>query len=267
MPGHHPRSRSPARPARAGGTDERLLGGVAAGPRRGTSASTSLPVRAAFLLLGRPRRVRRRGCTPACGWCCPPTPTSSSRRPGLEAATRQGKRPGRGSRRLQDVGPLVAARRGRARRRGARAARCSAAPLLFWPAAARRGRAGGAVAAGRRGAARAVAGQHRPDRPRCGPWSAAAASAAWARLAAGVGLLLAALVLFAAADRAAGQSVARDVVVAGVLGVVGLALMVGPWLFRLTGDLVRGARRAGARRRSAPTWPRTCTTRCCRRWR
>ena len=31
--------------------------------------------------------------------------------------------------------------------------------------------------------------------------------------------------------------VARDVVVAGVLGVAGLALMVGPWLFRLTGDL------------------------------
>ena len=32
-------------------------------------------------------------------------------------------------------------------------------------------------------------------------------------------------------------SVARDVVVAGVLGVAGLALMVGPWLFRLVGDL------------------------------
>jgi signal transduction histidine kinase len=48
-------------------------------------------------------------------------------------------------------------------------------------------------------------------------------------------LLLAALVLFAVQSGHAG--VAREVVVAGVLGVAGLALTIGPWLFRLAGDL------------------------------
>ena len=63
-------------------------------------------------------------------------------------------------------------------------------------------------------------------------------AASYARLAAGVGLLLSALVLFALQTGDAGQlGVARDVVIAGVLGVGGLALMIGPWLFRLTGDL------------------------------
>jgi signal transduction histidine kinase len=62
--------------------------------------------------------------------------------------------------------------------------------------------------------------------------------ASYARLAAGVGLLLSALVLFALQTGTNGQlGVARDVVLAGVLGVAGLALMVGPWLFRLVGDL------------------------------
>ena len=66
----------------------------------------------------------------------------------------------------------------------------------------------------------------------------AGGTAAWVRLVAGVGLLLSALVLFALQTGQSGQvGVARDVVVAGVLGVAGLALMVGPWLFRLTGDL------------------------------
>jgi signal transduction histidine kinase len=62
--------------------------------------------------------------------------------------------------------------------------------------------------------------------------------ASYARLAAGIALLLFALVLFAVQTSQSGQfDVARDVVVAGVLGVAGLALTVGPWLFRLTGDL------------------------------
>ena len=44
-----------------------------------------------------------------------------------------------------------------------------------------------------------------------------------------------ALVLFAVQTGETG--VARDVLLAGALGVVGLALIVGPWLFRLSGDL------------------------------
>jgi signal transduction histidine kinase len=59
--------------------------------------------------------------------------------------------------------------------------------------------------------------------------------ASYARLAAGVGLLVAALVLFAVQTGQTG--VARDVLVAAALGVAGLALTVGPWLFRLAGDL------------------------------
>jgi signal transduction histidine kinase len=59
--------------------------------------------------------------------------------------------------------------------------------------------------------------------------------ASYARLVVGVGLMVTALVLFAAQTGQAG--VARDVLIAGVLGVAGLALMVGPWLFRLAGDL------------------------------
>ena len=61
------------------------------------------------------------------------------------------------------------------------------------------------------------------------------AAASWARLAGGVGLLVVALVLFAVQTGETG--VARDVLLAGALGVVGLALIVGPWLFRLSGDL------------------------------
>ena len=53
--------------------------------------------------------------------------------------------------------------------------------------------------------------------------------------------------------------------VAGLLGVAGLALVVGPWVFRLASDL-SDERDERVRPRSAPTWPRTCTTRCCRPW-
>ncbi|MGZ4428161.1 MAG: sensor histidine kinase, partial [Nocardioidaceae bacterium] len=53
--------------------------------------------------------------------------------------------------------------------------------------------------------------------------------------AAGIGLLMAALAVFAV--QTGNLGVVGDVLLAGVLGVAGLALMVGPWLFRLAGDL------------------------------
>jgi signal transduction histidine kinase len=59
--------------------------------------------------------------------------------------------------------------------------------------------------------------------------------ASYARLAVGVALLVGALVVFAAHSGQAG--LARDILAAGALGVVGLALTVGPWLFRLASDL------------------------------
>ena len=88
--------------------------------------------------------------------------------PGLEAATRQGKRP-----RSQPAPARGRRPAGRARPRSASASWCwrsSVARRLggVLAAAARRGRAGRAVAAGRRGAARALGGQLRPDRLRPG---------------------------------------------------------------------------------------------------
>ena len=152
--------------------------------------------------------------------------------PGLEAATRQGKRAPR-TRRLHDVGPLVAA--------GAVAlgltflgADLVGGSMLFWPlvlAVAGIGvlwwqadeaqRERWTDPAGRVDLVRAVVG--------------GGGLSSWARLAVGVGLLGLALVLFAV--QTGGVGVAQEVLLAGLLGVAGLGLLVGPWLVRLTGDL------------------------------
>src|SRR3954469_1878700 len=211
-------------------TDDRLLGGDAAGLARHLSADRTM-VRGAFVLLS---LFGGFGVALYAGlWLILPADTHLDvAAPGLEAATRQGKRQGRG-RRLEDVGPLVAL---------AAVAiglvvlmhGVVGGSVLFWPLLL--GVVGLAVlwrqadeaqrerwidSTGRIDLFRAVLGR--------------GGSAAYVRLAAGVGLLVSALVLFAAQTGQIG--VARDVVVAGALGVAGLALMVGPWLFRLTGDL------------------------------
>src|SRR3954447_11520507 len=86
-------------------SDARILGGVAAGLAAHLGVET-LYVRVAFLLtafLGGFGAVMYAGL-----WLILPTDAHLERRsPGLEAASRQGKRPGR-ARRLEDVGPLVA---------------------------------------------------------------------------------------------------------------------------------------------------------------
>ena len=102
-------------------------------------------------------------CTPACGWCCPPTPTSRTRRPASRAPPAAAAGPSR-IRRLTDVGPAIALaalglRRDPAARGGARPGRRVLAGLH------RAGRHRPAVAPGRRGPARALARHHRPDRP------------------------------------------------------------------------------------------------------
>jgi signal transduction histidine kinase/phage shock protein PspC (stress-responsive transcriptional regulator) len=225
-------SRGPRKAFRS--TDERLLGGVAAGLAQHLGVDV-LHVRVAFLLAS---AVGGFGAALYAGlWLILPTDTHLEQStPGLEAATRQGKRrPGRG-RRLEDVGLLVAlgtvaigvAVLGQTLIGGS---------VVFWPLLL--GVVGLAVlwrqadeaqrerwvdSTGRIDLVRAVVGSGGP--------------ASWARLAGGVGLLVSALVLFALQTGQSGQiGVARDVVVAGALGVAGLALMVGPWLFRLTGDL------------------------------
>jgi signal transduction histidine kinase/phage shock protein PspC (stress-responsive transcriptional regulator) len=223
-----------ARPPRAyRSTDDRWLGGVASGLAQHLGVDV-LPVRAAFLLLS---VVGGFGLAAYAGlWLILPTDTHLEQTsPGLEAATRQGKRPTR-QRRLQDVGPLVAI--------GAVALgvvvlgqRLLGGSVLFWPLLL--GLVGLAVLW--RQADEAQRERWLDSTGRINFWRAVVGSggaASYARLAAGIGLLLSALVLFALQTGDAGQlGLARDVVLAGVLGVGGLALMIGPWLFRLTGDL------------------------------
>ena len=59
--------------------------------------------------------------------------------------------------------------------------------------------------------------------------------AAYARVAVGVGLLITALAIFAAQSGRIGP--ARDVLLAGVLGMAGLAVTLGPWLHRLSAEV------------------------------
>ena len=215
-------------------TDDRLLGGVAAGLAVHLGVDV-VYVRAAFLLSA---ALGGFGAAAYAGlWLILPTDTHLEvSTPGLEAATRQGKRPGRRGRRLEDVGLLVAF--------GAVAIGIAVlgqglfgGSVVFWPILL--GVIGLAVLwrqADEAQRERWVDSTGRIDFFRAVVGSGGVAS--WARLAVGVGLLLSALVLFALQSGTSGAGgVARDVVVAGALGVGGLALMVGPWLFRLVGDL------------------------------
>jgi signal transduction histidine kinase len=221
-------SSAPGRATRS--LDDRFLGGVAAGLAAHLGVEVIL-VRAAFLLatlLGGFGLVLY-----AALWIVLPAQAHlQEQAPGLDAATRQGKRPGR-ARRLQDVGPLVALAAfliGLA----VLANHWIGGSFLFWPIlvggvglallwwqADEAQRERWADTSGRVDLVGAVVGR--------------GGAASWARLAAGVLLLLLALGIFAVQTGPAG--VARDVLLAGALGVVGLALTVGPWLFRLSGDL------------------------------
>jgi signal transduction histidine kinase/phage shock protein PspC (stress-responsive transcriptional regulator) len=154
--------------------------------------------------------------------------------PGLDAATRQGKRPGRGTGGPRDAGILVALGAlalGVAGLLGFAVGR----PAVVWPAAL----AVVGVAVLWRQADEAqrerwsdVTGRVGVRRVLLGPGGAAAA---YARVATGLGLLVTALVLFAA--RSGQWGVARDVLFSAALGVLGLALTLGPWLLRLARDL------------------------------
>ncbi|HET9860867.1 MAG TPA: PspC domain-containing protein [Nocardioidaceae bacterium] len=211
-------------------TDGRLLGGVAAGLADHLNVDVMV-VRAVFLLSS---IFGGLGVALYAGlWMILPTDARfEESAPGIAAASRQGKRPGRAGK-LEEMGPLVAL---------AAVAlgivvivqTLLGNTLAFWPIllfvvglavlwrqADEAQRERWTDTTGRIDPLRAVIGR--------------GGVASYARLAAGVGLLVGALALFAAQTGQAG--VARDVLVAGALGVVGLALTIGPWLFRLAGDL------------------------------
>jgi signal transduction histidine kinase len=211
-------------------TQEPIIGGVAAGLARHL-AFPVVWVRAAFVLaavLGGFGVVFYAGL-----WLVLPADTRfETQAPGLESATRGGRRPGR-IRRLSDVGPAVAL-----------AALGFGGILLleallgrgavFWPLFL--GLVG--IALLWRQADEAQRERWLDTTGRIDPVRVVLGSGGWAsyaRLAAGIALVVAALVLFTV--RGGSISMARDVTVATLLAVVGLGIVVGPWIYRLASDL------------------------------
>lgn len=211
-------------------TDDTWLGGVASGLARHLGAPVAW-VRAAFVVgaaLGGVGIAFYAGL-----WLMLPADDRyRESAPGLAAAERSGRRPAR-SRRFADIGPTIAmAALGLGLVLAFEAAFGRGA--LFWPVAL--GVVGVALiwrqadeaqrerwldTSGRIDPLRALVGR--------GTW------ASYARLVAGAGLIISGLAVFALSS--GGLDVAREILVAGLLGIVGLALTVGPWVVRLAGDL------------------------------
>ena len=152
--------------------------------------------------------------------------------PGLESATRGGRRPGR-IRRLSDLGPVIVlsvlglgtvftleAVVGRGAILWPLAIGVVGVALL-WRQADEAQRERWLDAGGRVDPVRVVLGD--------------ASWASYARLAAGVGLIVLAVGLFSL--RGGSLSMARDITIAALLGVVGIGTVVGPWVFRLASEL------------------------------
>jgi signal transduction histidine kinase/phage shock protein PspC (stress-responsive transcriptional regulator) len=220
------------RPRRAyRATNERWLGGVASG----LSQHLALPVlwvRMGMLVLvafGGFGAVLYAGL-----WLfLPARPHTTSLAPGLDAATRQGKRPGRRERRLADYGPLVAVgaiaigvlllitlASGQTLAYGPLLLAGAGVSVLWWQADEAQ-RLRWSDPSKRMGPIRAVVGG--------GGWPA------YLRIGAGLMLLIAAITLFSL--RSGSLTVALNVGLAAAFGIVGLGFMVGPWLLRLSSDL------------------------------
>jgi phage shock protein PspC (stress-responsive transcriptional regulator) len=184
-------------------------------------------------------------------WLWMPTPPAAEPAPGLAAAERGGRRTTR--RGLADVGPAVAlAALGIGALFVAQLVLGTGLVLwilvlglggvaLIWRQADESSRERWRDSTGRIDPVRALVGD--------GGW------AAWSRIGIGALMLVTALVLFAL--RSGRLSVALDVLVATGIGLVGVLLVIGPWLLRLLHDLGEERARAGpfagaGRRRRAP---------------
>src|SRR6478735_2382819 len=211
-------------------TQDPILGGVAAGLARHLALPV-LWVRAGFVLaafLGGFGIVFYAGLW----WMLPSDQRFETAAPGIESATRGGRRPGR-IRRLTDLGPAIAL-----------AALGLGGILLleavfgrgaiFWPLLI--GIVG--VALLWRQADEAQRERWLEGSGRVAPMRVVFGSGGWAsyaRVAAGFGLIVLALVLYSA--HGGSLSMARDFIVAALLTVAGLAIVIGPWVFRLAADL------------------------------
>ncbi len=207
-----------------------IIGGVASGLARHLGVGV-LPVRVGFVVaaalggLGLVYYV-------ALWLMLPAAPVFETAAPGLEAARRGGRRPGR-VRRLADIGPAVALGA-----LGIGAVFVVEAIFgqgaLLWPIAI----GFGGVALLWRQADEAQRERWLDATGRIDPVRVVLGSGGWAsycRLVAGLGLLALAVVLVAL--RGGSLSVARDITIATFLGIFGIAIVVGPWILRLTTEL------------------------------
>lgn len=211
-------------------TREPVVGGVCGGLAEHLAVPV-LWVRAAFLvtaLLGGLGVAMYAGL-----WMVLPADTRvEEEAPGLASARRGGRRPGR-IRRLQDVGPAVAL-----------AALAIGALLaleavlgrgaIFWPVAI--GLAG--VALLWRQADEAQRERWLDSTGRIDPVRIVLGSGGWAAyLRIGVGAVLLVSAVFIVGFDSGTASQARGVLVAVLLGIAALAVVVGPWVYRLASDL------------------------------
>lgn len=216
-------------------TESLIAGGVAGGLARHVGVPV-LWVRAAFVLLA---AVQGLGLMLYAGlWMFLPTDSRFvESAPGLESATRTGKRPRRGSR-LRDAGPVIAI--GALLLGGVLGFEAAFGQgALFWPVVI----AIAGIALLWRQADEAQRERWLDSSGRIDPFRAVFGGGGWAayaRVFAGLSLVVTALVLFAVWSGT--YRLAGPVIIAGLLGVVGLALVIGPWALRLVHDL--GAERA-----------------------
>jgi signal transduction histidine kinase/phage shock protein PspC (stress-responsive transcriptional regulator) len=211
-------------------TQHPMIGGVAMGLARHLALPV-LWVRAAFVLTA---AIGGLGIALYAGlWIVLPADAQfQSAPPGVESATRGGRRPG-SVRRMADVGPaiaLMALAFGAVLLIQAVLGRSAvfwpiliavAGIALLWRQADEAQRERWVDTTGRIDPVRAVFGR--------GGW------AAYARVATGVALILGAVTLFNL--RSGSLSMARDVIAAGLLTMAGFGIVVGPWVYRLATDL------------------------------
>ena len=211
-------------------SQEPVLGGVASGLARHLGVPV-LWVRAGFVLAA---FLGGFGVAFYAGlwWMLPSDQHFETAAPGIESATRGGRRPGR-MRRLGDIGPAIAL-----------AALGLGAILLveavfgrgavFWPMLI----ALLGIALLWRQADEAQRERWLDSTGRIDPVRVVFGSGGWAsyaRVAAGVVLIVLALALYSV--HGGSLAMARDVIVAALLTVLGLAIVIGPWVYRLAADL------------------------------